>query len=37
MKALFKRPSTNETRTLEFALGVIVGAIGTAIAIVIFA
>ncbi|MFY7853147.1 MAG: hypothetical protein ACOVQ6_15355 [Brevundimonas sp.] len=37
MKSLFKRPHTNEAKTLEFALGVIVGGIATAIAIVIFA
>lgn len=37
MKALFGRPYTNRSRTLEFALGVILGAIVTGIAIVIFA
>lgn len=36
-KSLFRCPHTNEAKTLEFALGVIVGGIATAIAIVIFA
>ncbi|AHI88532.1 hypothetical protein EIB18_03630 [Caulobacter vibrioides] len=35
MKSPFKRPHTNEAKTLEFALGVILGGIATAIAIVI--
>ncbi len=35
MKSPFKRPYTNEAKTLEFALGVILGGIATAIAIVI--